>query len=126
MDRAVSQQSGFTLIEAVVALGVFALVAVTLTELQGESLRNTAALADRILAGIVAENRLVALMSAREAPEPGIREGESEMAGRTWRWRERIVQTRSLGLLRIEIDIRPASGGPVLAEISSVRQGAEP
>ena len=124
--RISARQSGFTLIEVVVALGIFALVAITLVELQGESLRNSGALADRVLAGIVAENRLVALMTARAAPAPGIREGESEMAGRTWLWRERILQTRTLGLLRIEIDVRRTPGGPVLAEISSVREGAAP
>jgi len=126
MCRVDPRQTGFTLIEVVVALAIFALVAITLVQLQSESLRNGAAIAERILAGIVAENRLVVLTTQRAAPEPGIRQGESEMAGRTWFWRERIVQTRSLGLLRIEIDIRRGPDGPVLAEITSVREGAGP
>jgi len=48
---------GFSLIELLVALAVFALAVLALLNLAGESTRTAVLLEERVLAGVVAENR---------------------------------------------------------------------
>jgi len=119
-----ARHGGFTLLEVMVALAVFALAAIALLDLQRESLRTTGGVAERAIAQIVAENRLVALMAGRETPEPGIRRGETEMAGRNWLWRERVIAAGIAGLRRIEIDVRAEPEGQILARLTAVKEAS--
>lgn len=112
-----ARQSGFTLIEVAVALAVFAAAAMTLLEVQTSSLRHAAALEDRTLAGIVAENRMAERL-ALAALAPGIASGSEEIAGRVMVWQERRIGTDDPAILRIEIDVRREQGGQVLAALA--------
>ena len=65
-------EAGFTLVEAVVALGVFALAAVSLLSLNGGSVRAMNALEDAAYARIVADNQIVTVLIAQDPPPRGV------------------------------------------------------
>jgi len=102
-------EAGFTLLETVVALAVFSLAALALIDLQSEELRTAHGLTERTIAQIIAENRLVMRMAAVDAPEPGLRRGETGMA------------ERSSDLLRIDVDVRREAEGEILARMTGFR-----
>jgi len=114
-------EAGFTLLETVVALAVFSLAALALIDLQSEELRTAHGLTERTIAQIIAENRLVMRMAAVDAPEPGLRRGETGMAERSWLWRERVVAVQGSDLLRIDVDVRREAEGEILARMTGFR-----
>ncbi|HEY0115747.1 MAG TPA: type II secretion system minor pseudopilin GspI [Allosphingosinicella sp.] len=79
-------ESGFTLIEMLVALAIFSLAALALLRLGGATAANSARLTDQALAQIVARNLSVELLTDPAAPAFGTQSGMIENAGRRWRW----------------------------------------
>lgn len=93
---------GFTLLEVLVALAVFAGAALAVMQAGSSSLRNLVILQDKMLAGWVAENQL-ALLSL--LPPAERQRGETQMANRTWYWRSESVPTSGSSLTAIEIQV---------------------
>lgn len=100
----VAPNRGFTLVEVLVALAIFA-VALT-AALRASSVATDTALGfrERVLAGWVAENR-IAEYSAGLAPELGERGGTVEQGGITFAWRERISATATPLFRRIDVQV---------------------
>lgn len=96
-------REGFSLLEILVALAVFALAAMALLNLSGESVRTAARVQDRTLGGIVADN--VAAEAALGMGTDGA--GQAVLAGRQWNWRRDIQPTGVAGLERIEVRVSP-------------------
>ncbi len=82
------KQAGFTLLEIMIALAVFAVVSAALVRNAAVAVRQTAQLQDRATAVWVAENHLNAMhMAPRDAenyPSPGIQRLPITMANRDW------------------------------------------
>lgn len=103
--------AGFSLIELLVALAVFALVALALLNLAGESLRTANHVEQRTLAGIVAANLAVEaqLLDAQALARPA--RGHERLAGRDWAWQR--TATPGAGeqpLLRVDIRVAGDDG----------------
>lgn len=98
-------RNGFTLIESLVALAVFSLVALTVLNLAGENARTAGYLERRILGSIIAENLAVQAFAIPNPPAFGETQGETAMAGRSWRWTQTVATTDDPGILRIEIRV---------------------
>ncbi|WP_374764934.1 type II secretion system minor pseudopilin GspI [Yunchengibacter salinarum] len=111
---------GFTLIEVLVALAVFAIGALALVRAGTENVRVADGLNSRALADMVAENRLVTVMMRGNAPDTGTRTGETRMAGRAFQWRQQ-VRAGNNGLLSVRITVHPPDGGQELARLETVR-----
>ncbi|TDK28684.1 type II secretion system protein GspI [Luteimonas aestuarii] len=114
--RCADRQSGFSLIELLVAMAVFALVVLALLNLSGESTRTAAHVEERVLAGIVAQNLAAEamLLEPRALATPAA--GVEELGGRRWRWlREPSeVDTGDGGrLLAIRVRVGPGDGDRV-------------
>ena len=99
--------------EVLVSLGVFSIAAMALLNLKGESAQTVGRLEARALAGVVAENRMIEVMSARQAPGLGVRRGEVRMAGRDWAWSETVFATDDADLRRVEISVELGDEGEV-------------
>jgi general secretion pathway protein I len=67
-QKGVAGDSGFTLIEALVALCILAIAASAIMAATGAHVQRVARLQDRALAQLVAENRMAELRIAREPP----------------------------------------------------------
>jgi len=73
---------GFTLLEVMVALAIFATLSVALYSAAGHIAGNSAGLTERSLAQWLADNRLNELRAGMRAPEPGLRQERIAFAGR--------------------------------------------
>lgn len=115
---------GFTLLETLVALGVFSLSALALLNLSGESARTAGILEERLLAGIVAENQMVAAMTAPGPAAPGKREGIDRQGGRDWRWSLDIAPSPDPSVMRLQIEVAQPGSRASAASLTYFRGGS--
>lgn len=87
-----SRQTGFTLLETLVALAIIAIVMSASFRALGMATQTTDELRLRLLADWVAENRLAAIRVSPGLPLVGIRQAEAIQAGETFRFEERVSQ----------------------------------
>lgn len=112
---------GFTLVEVLVALSVLSIAVVALIKVQGESAAAASAARARLLAQIVAENQMVEVVSAVEAPVAGTTTGEARLAGQVWSWTQEVAETGDRDITRIDIAVRGADGATVLAALAGFK-----
>src|SRR3546814_14442889 len=86
MSSSSPRESGFTLIEMLVALAIFGLAALALLRLEGATVSNTAHLQDQAMAQIVARNIAVEAMPDPVPPALGQERGQVENGGRNGAW----------------------------------------
>jgi len=119
--RIFDRQDGFTVVETLVALFVFALAGVGLISMQTQSIDSYARVETRALASIVAENQLTDTMALRNPPSVGVREGETQLGGRNWRWRVEVVATDDPATLRVDASAFAADQEAANATVSAYR-----
>lgn len=115
------QGAGFSLVEMLVALVVFALAVLGLLNLAGESTRTAVAIEERVLAAIVADSVAVeaAVVDVRALGPDA--EGHEDAGGRDWRWTRTTAATADPHLLRVDIRVSPLGESRVAAEVSLFR-----
>lgn len=102
--------SGFSIVEAMVALAVFAMAGVGLVQLQAQSLRTLSTVETQALASAVAQNELVEIAAARTPPDLGVRTGESAFGGRRWSWSVEVQPAPDPGSSRVSVVVTDARG----------------
>lgn len=107
-----SAEQGFTLLEMVVALAIFALAGLALLRLEGATLTQSAQLADRAVGQTVARNLAVEVLSDPALPAFGTTSGEVTNAGRRWRWERQVTRTDDVRIARIDIVVRDDQARP--------------
>ena len=118
-----ARQSGFTLIEMLVALAIFSLAALALLRLGGATATNSAVLAEQALAQLVARNLAVETLTDPLPPAFGAAQGEVVNAGRRWRWTRTVSRSPEARIQQIEIFVQPEAGGPGRASLTVFRRG---
>ena len=116
-----SNARGFTLVEVLVALSVLGIAVVALVKVQGESAAAASATRARLLAQIVAENRLVESVAAPEALNAGTTTGEVRLAGQAWTWTQDVAETGDRDITRIDVRVRGAGDDVVLATLAGFK-----
>ena len=103
---------GFTLLEVLVALAIFAVVAASVLSASARTLQTAARLEDRTFATWLADNRLQALQLADAPPAQGREQGEENYAGRRWLWQTDVQTTSEPEMLRVTVRValRPERG----------------
>ena len=115
------REGGFTVVETLVALFVFALAGVGLISMQTQSIDSFSRVETRALASIVAENQLIDAMAMLTAPPIGMRDGETQLGGRTWHWRLDVLATDDPATVRIEASAFHAEEETPAATVSAYR-----
>ena len=122
-------QSGFTLVEVMVALAVVALALPALMFALYQQVDGTGYLRDKSLAQMVASNKLVELRlltAARTGLFSGVDSGVEELAGRPWHWRLESSATQVQSFYRVEIAVRAGeeeSGLPLHTLVAFMFEG---
>lgn len=96
---------GFTLLEVMIALAIFALAATLVLQIASGALNNQQILEDKMVAGWVAENQTAQLYLMPLGQRAVRHQGESKMAGRRWYWRTIPLKTRNSLLQAVDIEV---------------------
>ena len=94
---------GFTLLEVLVALAIFALVAASVLGVSARSLQTAARLEDKTLAMWIADNQLSEMQLAPSPPGAGDQQGQVDFANRQWAWQTSVIETSEPTMRRITI-----------------------
>ncbi|MGY4534787.1 general secretion pathway protein I [Pseudomonas sp. TE3786] len=93
----------FTLLEVLVALAIFALVAASVLGVSARSLQTAARLEDKTLAMWVADNQLSEMQLAPSVPATGDQQGQVDFANRQWQWQSTVENTSEPTMRRITL-----------------------
>jgi len=104
-----ARHAGFTLVEVLVALAVLAIALAGIMRVTSQAISTSYTLRERNLALWVAQNRLVMHQLKRDWPDTDTVDGEAEMAGEKWFWREQVSATPQKDMRRVEISVRRIS-----------------
>jgi general secretion pathway protein I len=102
-----ARESGFTLVESVTALFVFAVAAVAVLELNTQNARAMAQLETSVYARIVADNQMALALGTGAVPPRGAATGKETIAGRAYVWSRVVAPTTDPDIDRVEIAVRP-------------------
>jgi general secretion pathway protein I len=103
LDR--QRASGFTLIEAVVALVIVALGMTALYMQLNQYAITATYMEEKALASWIATNRLTELSIEPTWPEVGTEEDDIEFAGRDWHYTVEVSETQVANLRRIDVSV---------------------
>ena len=87
------RQTGFTLLEVLVALAVMVIAMTALWKGLAQGITVSQGMTDRVTARWVAQNRIVSRQVMGEWPDTREYSGTAKMGGRTWYWREQVATT---------------------------------
>lgn len=99
------KSKGFTLLEVMLALLIFALTGTAIMKAATDHLNGVSQIEDITFATWVANNRLTQLNIYTTWPPKDNEKGSEVMAGRTWYWQQKILKTPDEDLLGIEISV---------------------
>jgi len=105
MARRAQDETGFTLLEMLVALAVFSIAALALLNLETVTVTNTNRIADRTIGQIVARNIAIETLTDPTPPSIGSVTGEEVNGGRSWQWVRETGPSPEARILQIEIAV---------------------
>lgn len=108
---------GFTLLEVLVALAIFALVAASVLTATARSLQTASRLEEKTLAMWVADNRLAELQLSKSPVADGREQGEVEFAGRRWQWQSEVQATSESDMRRVTLWVAAMEPGRVAGDV---------
>ena len=102
---------GFTLLEVMVALAIFAIVALALLNAQGGQLSTDQRLQQKTFAHWVALNQLADMRLAQNFPDVGDSEATAQMADQDWQITITVQATPSDNVRLVMVSVAPKSAG---------------
>ncbi|MDE1465001.1 type II secretion system minor pseudopilin GspI [Spartinivicinus poritis] len=100
-----SKTKGFTLLEVMVALAIFASAAAVLVISDGSAIKQTIYLEEKILASWIAENQLARMQLEAQWPELGKKEGTVSFAQRNWKVTTEVSKTSQENFNKVELTV---------------------
>lgn len=97
---------GFTLLEVMVAMTIFAIASMALMQATATQTATLSTLESRTFARWVAENQLALATLEQRWPQESWVNGESDMAGQRWYWRWQGVKTGDENLRAMDVEVR--------------------
>lgn len=103
-----SKNKGFTLLEVMLSMAVFAIAGVALLSTANTNITNLNAFEEKIIASWVASNQLVETKLVNKWPPDNKEKGSTEIAGQTWFWEQVALKTTDDNLRQLTVDVRIA------------------
>lgn len=97
-------ERGFTLLEVMIALTIFVVIAIAMSDTASHSANSVLYLQNKTLAGFVAENKLTEMQLAGY-PSIGNSTEDVTMASRQWKVHTKVMATSFKGARRIEVSV---------------------
>lgn len=104
------RQAGFTLIEVLVALLVFALIATAAAQVGSQYIGSFERIRDKTLASWIAENHLTELRLADSAPEVSENDKELDYGQYHWQMTTKVSATEEASIRRIDVTVAKYPG----------------
>jgi general secretion pathway protein I len=99
------RQSGFTLLEILVALAILAIALTAIIKAASSQSLNTIHLREKTFAHWLAMNQMTELQLTAQWPAKGKQEGDEELGPYTWHWVRTITDTPDERVRQVEIAI---------------------
>ena len=106
-----AREAGFTLIEMLVALAVFAIAALTLLRMEGASIARTADLDQRLLREVVAQNLATEWLTDPAPPALGDVNGQTANMGRQFAFTRHVEKMSDAGVIRVVVSVHEVTPG---------------
>lgn len=113
-------EQGFTLIEVLVAMLIFAVAIVGLSRAGSEAISNTARLKHKAHAGIVADNVLI--RARMKPPVIGKESGQESARGQDFEWEIVTTRTELEGFLKLDVKVFDAAKADILMARTAYRR----
>ena len=126
MTKRLMYKSGFTLLEVMVALAVFAITAGALWKGMSGGYFLAEGLPDRMLARWVANNLIIELQAGEQWPNTRVYSGSEWMGGRQWYWEQQVSSTDDPMLRRVNIRVGKLPGQLTLANLEGYLRRPRP
>lgn len=96
---------GFTLLEVMVALAIVAIGLIAAFNGVIQMAHSTSTLRERALADWIAMNQISEIRISGDFPDVGSFDGDTEFAGREWRWEANVSETGVPDLRRVDLSV---------------------
>ena len=103
--RSERSQSGFTLVEVLVALAVVAVALAATLFSASQSAASAAQFRDLTLGNVVARNAAIEFQLQEDWPKTGNSDGDVELGGGDWRWEAEVIETADENIRRANIQV---------------------
>ena len=100
-----NQGGGFTLVEVLVAMALLAITLAAASRAAGLAITHSHEIRQRILADIVAHNRLSSHLAMNDWLPPGTLSGTETQAGIRFSWKEEITPTPNPAFLKVVVSV---------------------
>jgi len=104
--KAILNVRGFTLIEVLLALSVFALAGLALLSTADTHLSHISSIEQRMYADWVASDQLVDAKLEDKWPPKNNQKGKTELAGHEWHWQRKVIPTEDKNMRAVVIEVR--------------------
>ena len=116
-------QTGFTLVEVLVALAIVTIAFAAIMGLLAQAVDTTTLLSQRNYALWVAQDRLAQLHSSQAWPSVGSQQGKATLAQREWHWQQQTEATADASLRRVIVTVRTEDGdNDLIRLVAALRQ----
>jgi general secretion pathway protein I len=112
-----ANQSGFTLIEIIVAMTILAIAMGAVIKTAAQHTSNSAYLRDRTIAHWVAMNKLAELRISKAFPPKGEEKGSIPMANKDWYWVIKVTETPEETIRRVDIEVKAEEGKQTITSL---------
>lgn len=96
---------GFTLLELLVAMAIFATAGMAIMQVSSAHVRNLSQLDELTVARYIADNQMQLALLDNEWPGKDKQQGEVEMANRKWLWQQQLIKVPDEDLRQVEISV---------------------
>ena len=108
---------GFTLLEVLAAVAVFALSAMALVRSVGQHVNTLTLMEEKAFAAMVVDNQMAKVMLNPQGLKP--QSGKSKLADREWFWRVKPVATSGGLIQAFDVEVARKANGKAIVSVRS-------